>query len=169
MTKIEIDLKDLGLPTYIDEDGPGGSQTLENLIIEAAADKLIGADYEFRSDLRDKVRRAYSTKIEEKVEALIEEAFAAPIQRTSSWGEEQGEVTSVREIIRETLEKYMNSAVPTRDGYSTDRKSLTQLIDNEVNVFLRNDFAKHLKEVKGNINLEVQKRALAAAVAELSK
>ena len=146
MPKIEIDLADLGLPTYTDSEGePAGGKTLQDLIVEAAAQMLVGSDYEFKHDMRDKIRLEYNQKITERVEKVIEEAFAEPIQRTTSWGETKGEPTTVREIIRETLEKYMNSAVPTRDGYSTDRKSLTQLIDNEVNLFLRNEFAKHMK------------------------
>lgn len=169
MTKIEIDLRDLGLPAGEDEDGPHGSKSLQDLIIDAASDKLLGSNYELRRDLREDIARSYRDKINERVAALIEEAFAAPIQKTTRWGETQGEETTVKEIIREQIEAYLKNGAPSRPGYSTDKVSLTALIQNEVVQILGKEMKEHIAKVKGEIKLEVQKKALAAAVAELTK
>lgn len=170
MPKIEIDLADLGLPTGMDYDGePTGGKTLQDLIVEAAVDRLLGSDWELRNDMREKISREYKLKITERVEKLIEEAFNEPIQKTTPWGERKGEETTVREIIRTTIEKYLQGTTPTRDGYSRDAQSLTQLITNEVQHVLNKDMKEHITKVKGDIKLEVQKKALAAAITELSK
>ncbi|UOK18405.1 hypothetical protein SEA_BRUHMOMENT_89 [Arthrobacter phage BruhMoment] len=170
MPKIEIDLADLGLPTGMDHEGePTGAKTLQDLIVEAAANKLLADRDESVYEMRDRIRREYNTRITERVEEMITEAFNEPIQRTTRWGETQGEVTTIKEIIRESIEKYMNGTTPSRNGYSTDPVSLTQLIDNEVRMIINKEMQAHITKVKGEIKLEVQKKALAAAIAELSK
>lgn len=169
MTKIEIDLKDLGIPQY-DEDGEQGrAKNLQELIVEAAADRLMDTDHMIRSDLREKVMARYNQRINEKVEALITEAFEAPIQRTTSWGETKGEVTTVREIIRETIEKYLNSKEMSRDGYSRQPKSLTELIVNETQMVLSKDMKATIDEAKKLVHTKVTTAALAAAVEQLAK
>jgi hypothetical protein len=169
MTKIEIDLRDLGLPTYTDVDGePGGSRTLEDLIVDAAAQLLVGSVTD-RADLRARVVEQYNSRIKEKVEDMITDAFSQPIQRTTRWGETQGEPTTIKEIIRQEIEKYLDSAKASRPGYSTDNVSLTKLVENEVKQVLTTDMKKVIAEAKANVHNTVTQKALAAAVAELSK
>lgn len=169
MTKIEIDLKELGLPSY-DEDGePTGNTTLQELIIEAAADKLMDTDYNVRSELREKVMQRYSQRINEKVEALITEAFELPIQRTTGWGEKKGEETTVREIIRETIEKYLKGKEMSQDGYGRNPKSLTQLIVNETELVLSKEMKATVVEAKKLVHEKVTDAALKAAIDQLNK
>ncbi|QOP66840.1 hypothetical protein SEA_PUREGLOBE5_91 [Arthrobacter phage Pureglobe5] len=172
MTKIEIDLRDLGLPTGEDEHGPTGSSTLQDLIINAAAEKLLGGvDYQIRSDIQEKFRTEYNRKIQERVAELVQEAFDAPIQRTTRWGETQGEATTVKEIIRETIEKFMN-AKPTNNGnrYRDDPyRNLSEAIDASVQNIMTTEMKKTVEAARGAIHEKVTDAALKAAVAALSK
>jgi hypothetical protein len=173
MTKIEIDLRDLGLPQY-DEDGDviHNGSTLQDLIIDAAADKLLGTvDREIRSDIQEKFRTEYNRRIEERVADLVQEAFDAPIQRTTRWGEAQGEVTTVKEIIRETIEKFMN-AKPANSGsrYRDDPyRNLSEAIEASVQNILSGDLKKTVEAARAAIHEKVSDAALKAAVKELSK
>lgn len=169
MTKIEIDLKDLGLPTGEDEDGPTGSRSLTDLIIEAAADKLIGSDWEMRNDIRQQIQRTFKAKIDEKVQAMIVEAFDEPIQKTTPWGETKGEETTVREIIRESLEKFLQGNAKSRDGYSRDSHSLTELINNETIMIMSKELKATIEAAKKTVHEKVTEAALKAAVDVLAK
>lgn len=169
MPKIEIDLADLGLPTGRDYEGePTGAQTLQDLIVDAAAQLLVGSVTD-RADLRQRVVEQYNDRIKERVEEMLTDAFSQPIQRTTRWGETQGEPTTIREIIRQEIEKYLDSAKPSRPGYSTDNVSLTALVQNEVKQLMTMDLKKVIAEAKANVHNTVTQKALAAAVAELSK
>lgn len=172
MTKIEIDLRDLGLPTGQDSEGePTGGATLQDLIIEAAADRLLGGvDYTIKSDLLEKFRTEYNRKIEERVAELVAEAFEAPIQRTTRWGETQGEVTTVKEIIRETIEKFMNAKPGSGQRYSNDPfRNLQEVIDYSVQNIMSGELKKTVEAAKGAIHEKVTDAALKAAVQALSK
>lgn len=169
MPKIEIDLADLGLPTGRDHEGePTGAQTLQDLIVDAAAQLLVGSVAE-RRDMRGRVVEQYNARIKERVEDMLTDAFSQPIQRTTRWGETEGEPTTIREIIRQEIEKYLDSAKASRPGYSTDNVSLTALVQNEVKQLMTTDMKKVIADAKANVHHTVTQKALAAAVAELSK
>lgn len=173
MPKIEIDLADLGLPTGRDHEGePTGAQTLQDLIINAAASRLLGdVDHQIKSDLLEKFRTEYNRKIEERVAELVTEAFDAPIQRTTRWGETEGEVTTVKEIIRETIEKFMNAKpVSSTNRYRDDPyRNLAEAIEASVQNVMNGELKKTVEAAKGAIHEKVTDAALKAAVAELSK
>jgi len=169
MTKIEIDLRDLGLPAGRDSDGePYGSATLQDLIIEAAANKLVGNDYEMKKELRAKVSRQFDDAIQGKVEALVAEVFDAPIQRTTSWGEAQGDPVTVKELIREYIEKFLKGKAG-RDGYNRDPQNLGDMISDAVRTAMTTDLKKTVDEAKKQVHQKVTEAALKAAVEVLNK
>lgn len=168
MPKIEIDLADLGLPTGQDHEGePYGSTSLTDLIIEAAVQRLFRED-SIQRDVLQKIEQRVGELVDEKVEALVTEAFAMPIQRTTRWGEKEGEPTSVLEIIRESVKKYVE-APKSSDRYSNSTKNLQDLIDNSTKQLLDSDFTAYLKQVKEGIRVSVHKKALEAAIEYLQK
>ena len=167
MTKIEIDLADLGLPTGQSGDGePYGSMSLTDLIVEAGVRKVFSEE-NISYEIKEQISRKVGVLVDEKVEALVTEAFAAPIQRTTSWGEKKGEPTSVLEIIRESVERYVTA--PKADGYRNNPRNLQELIDDATKRLLDKDFTDYLKQVKEGIKVSVHRKALDAAVAELQK
>ncbi|QWY82817.1 hypothetical protein PP641_gp077 [Arthrobacter phage SilentRX] len=172
MPKIEIDLADLGLPTGRDFDGePTGSSTLQDLIVRAAVDRLLSdTDHQVRADLREKVNNQYNKEIQERVKALVEEAFTAPIQRTTRWGEKQGEPTTVREIIREGIEKFLTAPSRGSNRYQSDPYSnLTELVEDQIKHVMSTDLKKTVEAAKGAVHEKVTDAALRAAVEVLSK
>ena len=169
MPKIEIDLADLGFNDFDDEGNPVGATTVQDLIISAAVDKLLAGQRDLRNEVREKVGAAITKEIDDSVKVLVQEAFDAPIQRTTTWGEKQGEPTSVRELIREAIERYV-TAPKSDDRYSsTKTKNLQELIDSATKDLLDRDFLAYLKQVKADVSVTVHKKALAAAVEFLQK
>lgn len=162
--KIEIDLAELGLTGY-DEDGNpvGPGNTLQDLIIEAAVERIIPKDRDLRYELKDKVDKTFTKRVNERVEELVEEAFDAPIQRMTSWGDKQGDPTTVRELIRESLESWLR-APGSGDRYSNGSKNLQDLITNSTKSLLDKDFTEYLKQIKENVRVTVHKAALEQAV-----
>lgn len=169
MTKIEIDLRDLGLPTGQDHEGePYGSTTLTDLVVSAAVDQLLRNQKALRDEVRDKVNAAITKEIDENVKKMVLEAFEAPIQRTTFLGEKQGEETTVRELIRKSIESYVK-APASSDRYSNSTKNLQELIDASTKNLLDKDFTEYLKQVKEGVRVSVHQKALDAAVAFLQK
>lgn len=168
MPKIEIDLADLGLPTGQDREGePTGAQTLQDLIIRAAVDRLVtSGDRDLQRELNEKLNVAYNTEVKDRIKALVDEAFEAPIQRTTRWGDKQGEPTTVREIIREGIEKFLNA--PGRGSssrYGSDPyANLTELVEDQIKHVLSTDMKKTVEAAKGAVHERVTDAALAAAV-----
>lgn len=170
MPKIEIDLADLGLPVGLDHEGePYGSKSLTDLIVDAAVRQLVGDERDLRSQIKEKVDQAITKRIKEQVEGLVSEAFDAPIQRTTPWGERKGTPTTVRELIRESIEAYVQAPGSTDRYSSNNPKNLRELIDDSTRQLLEKDFREYLKQVKEGIKVSVHKKALDAAIAELQK
>lgn len=172
MPKIEIDLADLGLPTGRDFDGePTGASTLQDLIVRAAVDRLLSdTDHQVRSELREKVNNAYNKEVKDRVAALVKEAFEAPVQRTTRWGEKEGEPTTVREIIREAIEKFLKAPARSSNRYHSDPYSnLTELVEDQVKNVMSTDMKKTVEAAKGAVHEKVTDAALKAAVEVLSK
>lgn len=171
MAKIEIDLADLGLPTGFDyEDGePTGSLSLSDLIISAAVEKLLAANRNIVKEIREQVNNAITKEIDTNVRTYVQEAFDAPIQRTTSWGEAQGEPTTVRELIRTSIESYVKAPSSDKRGYNDRPKNLVELIDDSTKQMLDKDFTEYLKQVKEGVKVTVHQKALDAAVQYLQK
>jgi hypothetical protein len=165
--EIKIDLNDLGFK--YDEDGdPAGRNTLTDAIIDEAARKLVNSLVSQR-EVTDKMNQKINEMIDERVAGMVEAAFEQPVQRTTRWGERQGEPTTVREIIREAIEKYLNAPARGRDGYTRDPKNLTELVEDAVRDAMNRDLKATVEAAKANVHNTVTKKALEAAVAVLAK
>jgi len=169
MAKIEIDLADLGLPTGQDHEGePYGSTSLTDLIVSAAVEKLVGHD--LRHEVSEKVSKRISEEVDKRIKNEVELAFVAPIQRRSPWGDKQGPPTTVKEIIRESLEAFLQGKA-SRDRYSSSKPAgnLGELIDDAAKHVMNAELKKSVDEAKAEIHKRVTAEALKAAVAVLSK
>jgi hypothetical protein len=167
--KIEIDLADLGLPTGQDYEGePYGSTSLTDLIVSAAVEKLVGRDlqHEVSTKVSERIEKEVNARIKDEVEA----AFTAPIQRRAPWGDKQGEPTTIKEIIRETLESFLQGKA-TRDRYSSSKPAanLGELIDESTKHIMNAELKKTVDEARATIHQKVTAAALKAAVDTLAK
>lgn len=168
MTKIEIDLDDLGL-LYNPEGEPIGRATLQDRVIEAAAHYLIQSDRDMRLEVQQKVAQVIEEQATEKVAELVAEVLAGPIQRTSPWGEARGEPTTVREIIREKVEAFLNGRGRGRDSFGRDPKNLHDFVEDATKNVLGGELAEAVKEAKATIRERVTDAALKAAVEALAR
>ena len=162
--KIEIDLAHLGLSDYDEDGNPTRGLSLRDLIVEAAADKLVPSDYQLQKDIRNKIDSQFKSRIEEKVVALIEEAFEAPIQRTNQWGENKGEPITVKEMIGESIEKWMTAPRDRNRSYSSPAGNLQELVDDATKNLMSREFKAKIDAAKESVTQTVNKAAIQAAV-----
>jgi hypothetical protein len=157
--KIEIELQDIGV-SY-DEDGEltGG---LRDAVVHELVSRLTSEGGAFY-DLKGTVRRQVEEQIHERVGALVQEAIDQPVQRTTRWGEKQGDEVTVRELIRKEIERYLNSSPNTSSSYNAQPGNLTQLIHKETVVVLNREMGAEAKKAREAIQNTVLKRAIEAA------
>ena len=161
--KIEIDLNDLGFTYDLDGD-PIGRQTLTDAIVEAAAHLIVR---EIKDTLVKDIRQQVTAQVAEQVTTVVAEEMAKPIQRTTLWGEKQGEPTSVREMIRERIEKYMAAPASRRDRYNSGRSTvdnMVELVEQEVRAVMNTELKDAIAAAKREVVNTIRDKALAAAV-----
>jgi hypothetical protein len=167
--KIEIDLAHLGLSDYDEDGNPTRGLSLRDLIVEAAVEKLIPSDYQLQKDIREKIDHQFKTRIEEKVKAMVEEAFDAPLQRTNNWGESKGEPVTVKELIGETLQKWLTGPKDRNRSYSTAAGNLQELVDDATKTLMSKEFKANIDKAKENVVSTVNEAALKAAIEVLNR
>jgi len=162
--KIEIDLADLGF--HYDEDGDAvRNKSLDDAIVSRAAE--IVANHIIR---QHDLARALQAKADQLIGDAITEALSKPIQRSSAWGEKKGEPTTVLEIVRERLEGFLNSSPGNRrDRYDKTPQNLNEIIEDATSNVLGRELQDVVKQAKEQIRTHIFDKALAAAVAALSK
>lgn len=171
MPKIEIDLADLGLPTGQDYEGePYGAKTLTDLIVDAAVERLLGTNRDLQHEVSTKVSERINAEINKRIKDEVDAAFSAPIQRRAAWGDKVGEPTTVKEIIRESLEKFLQGKA-SRDRYSSSGPAgnLGELVDDATKHLMNAELKKTVDAARATIHEKVTAAALKAAVDTLAK
>lgn len=165
--KIEIDLSDFGF--HYDDDGDRVSnRTLEQAVIHAAADRLVARqESRLLSDLDSRIKEIAT----ERIAAAVDEVLAEPLKLTTPWGESVAPVTTVRELIRESLEKFLNDKVTRDRYYSGDRgpQSLAELVDTTTRNFITRELGKEIEEAKKKVHNLVREKAIKAAADAIAK
>ena len=171
--QIEIDTDDL-LPSfeYDPETGPTGEPgaPLESLVIDAAARQIIrneDFDKRVRREVEKRIQETVSDQVDASLRAVVEDVIAAPIQRRHPWGDKNGEETTVREIVRERVEKFFTSpSTSARDSYGSrgQEVGIGQLVQNLTRDALDNDLSAEIKAVRTEVRDVIRDKALRAAV-----
>lgn len=160
--KIEIDLADLGF--HYDEDGDAvHNKTLDDAVVERAAQK-VAQNLSQKRELGETIRKA----VEQLVADKVTEALSKPIQRTTKWNEKQGEPVSVLELIRQHLETFLADGTSQRN-YDRKPTSLAAVIEDATREVMGKELKVAVADAKAKIEKHVFDKALAAAVAALSK
>lgn len=145
-----------------DDDGDPieGPTTVEDLVLQMAADRLVRQvmreGYDWRGDLRKRVNSIRDEVIAEKLRPDIEAAFAGPIQKTNNYGDPVGEPTTLREVVVGRVEEWLKSS--DRDSFRNP-KGLTkpqQLIAEEVDRVLAREMKDAIAAAKAEVVAAVQ-------------
>jgi hypothetical protein len=132
---------------------------IEDAIIADVADKIIGED-----DLYSRVKKAveqridalFKDKADAQIAAAIEDAirngFDREYCRISSWGERQGEPTTIRKELEKLISGYWNEKVD-RHGKPTSYSSTNDITRAEwlMTQLVANDFKDDMKQHVVNI------------------
>lgn len=164
--KIEIDLAELGF-AYDPNGDPLGHQSLEQAIVIEAARVVL--DGELGNRVREQLGKAITAQVEQRAQEIVEQVLTEPIQRTTPWGEAQGTPTTVREIVRMTIERWLQMS-RSNDRFSSSGapRSLADLIDAEVKSVMTKELQGEIARVKKEVAQTIQTHALQAAVAAIS-
>lgn len=169
MSKISlsIDTDDL-LPSYnYDGEPDGPPESLQALVIEAAARQIIRSE-NFDHDVKQAVKERIDDEVTSQVESLVKSVIEEPIQRTTAWGEHQGKPTTVREIVREHVEKWF-SEKPARNTFGgSDRHTLTSLVQDVARNVMDKELKDEVDRVRREVSTEIRDKALRAAVEAIS-
>jgi hypothetical protein len=172
--KINVDLQDelASLVAYdVDGEPVQGQPSLADAVLREAASQLLATLTRVdRDGLAERIRAIRDQVIRENIAEQVGLALAAPITRTSPWGEAKGEPVTVRELIRLELEAFLNSKA-TRDRFdssSTPAKSLAELISQECRSVMSMELTKDVAAAKAEVGTAIRTRALTAAVAAIS-
>lgn len=162
--EIKIDLKDLGIVEYDEGGDPMPGPDLTDLIVAEAARMLIGSDRDLRKRVEETVAESVKTEVDAKVKVLVEEIVTGPIQRTTVWGEKKGEPTSLKEIIRETSEKWLTGDARrgAYDSRDTPAKSMQELVSQETAAFLSYELRQTIDSAKKAVTDKVVDEVLLA-------
>lgn len=172
--QIEIDTDDLLPDLSYDEDGmPDGTPgtPLQALVVDAAARQIIRSD-SFDREVKALVRKRTEEIVNERVESavgdLVAEAIKTPIQRRHPWGDRIGEPITVREIIRENVEKFFKA--PARnDSYSRNGENgVAEMIQNFTREALGKELKAEVDAARKEVGDQIRDKALKAAVAAIA-
>lgn len=172
--QIEIDTDDL-LPSY-DYDPETGPEAepgapLQHLVVDAAARQILRTD-QFDREVKELVRKRVEETVNERVEAavgdLVAEAIKTPIQRRHSWGDAIGEPITVREIVREHVEKFFK-APARRDSYGRNTENgVEEIVQNLTRDALGKELKAEVDAARKEVGDQIRDKALKAAVAAIA-
>ncbi|WP_435582889.1 hypothetical protein [Amycolatopsis thermoflava] len=160
--KLELDLNDL---QYDEEGEPVGRRELRDVIVGSAAEQLVR---EIRKEALRGILDKVEAVVQDEVRATVQTVLSQPIQRTTVWGETRGEPTSVLEIVREQIGKYLDGNGRRRDSYNREPQNLRELIDDSVRDVLNKEMTQAVNDARTKVNTEIRDHALKAAANALT-
>lgn len=174
-TKItaSIDLDALFVePQELDGDPVNVRTLMRQAVVDVAATKLIaGFNHEELFDLRKEVQAKRSELVRERLAVEVAAAFDEPVQRTSRWGEKQGEAVTVRELIRLELEAFLNGTKTNRrhDQYDQTPNNLAELVGQVANETMSGTLASTVMEARKVVSQRVQEILTEKVTKELAR
>lgn len=160
---INVEISNVTLETLVGEtveyDEYGDpSPTGGVLVADLVADRLVkevirSEDY---PNFKGRVLQLRDEMVRERLAPEIEKALTGPIQTVNQWGEPNGKVTDLRELIMEEAKKLFQD--PKRDAYSRQKPSwITELIESQVKAAFVAEVAALVAEAKKAVSAEVGK------------
>lgn len=132
-----------------------GRQTLADLIVHQALDKL--AKGEYWNSLAKRVQDIAAEEIRGHVAELLKDALNGDLRRTNSYGEQQGEPTTLRTLIAEEAKKALTQVT---DNYRGPRETVIgKLVREEVERSLKAELGVVIQEEREKVVAAVRKQA----------
>ena len=123
---VQVSIPDMTMDTIVGDAYNGEPLTLLDCVVKETARILLGdTDNTTRSDIVNRVREIRVEEIREQVRPLIAEALAGEVQRTNSFGEPTGQVTTLREMVVAEAKRVLSSPI---DQYSRNGQTFVQKI-----------------------------------------
>jgi hypothetical protein len=156
----------LGYDHETGESYPERERTIGDIVAEKLLERVInhdrGSGYQ---GLLTQVREIRAEVIREAVRPQVEEAIAAPVQKTNSYGDPIGEPTSLRDLIVAEARKAVNEPA---DRYSSRGGSfLQQAIEKAVKDALADEIKSAVEAARKGVAGEIGKTVAAAVDAGL--
>jgi hypothetical protein len=164
MTSITVNLDEI----LNSEDEPN----LRAIVLTKAAELLAER---MHAEIHTMAQQQINQLVGDEIREIVRMTLAAPIQRTSPWGEKRGEPTTVLDIAKETLEKFISAPATKRDefGVGNGRRgpatNLAELIEDVVNAALQSELRPAIKEARTQVMTKVREHFTNALAADLSK
>lgn len=151
--EIRINVPPLDLETEV-----GGRKLVDIVVGSAIAELSRTAEW---PGLKRKVHEVRDAEIRADVRAQIVTALGEGFYRTNSYGDPQGEPTTLRAVIAEMAEKALNER---GDTYG-NRKTLREILADEVNKAIKAELIEVIEAEKQRIVTQMREKA-AGLIAE---
>lgn len=170
---VALDLDRLFIePAELDGDPVDVRTAMRAAVVNASAVRLLDAfDHDERHEMRQEVQRLRSELVRERLAEEVAAAFEEPVQRTTRWGEKLGDPVTIRELIREELEAFLNGTKThrPRDSYDKTPNNLMELIGTVANETMRGELGQAVLKARQEVGKRVQEIITKNVAAELTK
>ena len=156
---VEIDMATLGFEQDPETGDMYPTSDLVGAVARILADRVSG--YDIKRAVEEKAREL----ADERVSGIIAEVLSGPIQRTDRYGNSQGAPTTVREMVMDTVDKWMT--LPRGDSYSRSQ-TMGDTLHKIVDEILRAEMKGTIDAAKKKIHGEVLRLAVDGAASALA-
>jgi hypothetical protein len=168
---VSLDLDALFVePAELDGDPVDVRTLMRRAVVDQAARRLVaGFDHDELHEMRQEMQRVRSELVRERLAAEVAAAMDLPVQRTSRWGEKKGDPVTIRELIRQELEAFLNGTQTSRprDSYDKTPNNLRELIGVVANETMRGEMGSAVMEARKVVAARVQEILTTKIAAEL--
>lgn len=135
-------------------------EEMKAAIVAKAADEFLQADHDISGLVKEEVKRRVDVIFLERAEAQLNAAVDAAIsngfdleyQRVNSWGQPEGERTTVRKQLDKLVQGYWNERVDPRTGKPTDSTyTFVSRAEHLMTQICAKDFSENLKAAALNV------------------
>lgn len=129
--------------------------SLGEAVVSEIASQLIE---EVRRDIRSEVLQAVKPTIQAEIVEIVREALKSDIRRINQWGEAQGELTTLRDLLADDVKAYL--AEPARrDRYDERKGGFRELLRAEVDEAMRKELREEITAARATVAQQVKERA----------
>lgn len=138
---------------------------LGNLVVDGLVDRLAGdvkreASERYRAAVNE-ARSAATAAIQAEATAIVREALHGTFQPMTQWGEKAGEPTTLRDLVKREVQKFLDEPAPRGNGYNDQRRpgGLRELLKVEVAEAMRTELRAEIEKARAAVREQVSAKA----------